>query len=158
LPTYGDSDLDETALFEAVHNLHRINLVGTNEKFEHYLVVLAYYMGWQPPQIAPQKNLSQQKYIIDPRVEGESFEAYLKKLTTYDQRLYQNALEIFERDVQNLLQLVRNRRHGEFGEDALTWDAFEKFVRQIPASNKPPMRLRSQLSNVKRFVKSVLNG
>jgi hypothetical protein len=158
LPTYGDTELNDAALFNATQNLRYINLVGTIENFQRFIILLTFYLGWQPPQEIPRKNLSQQKYSIDPAVEGDTFEAYLQKLTAYDQKLYQYALEMFEREVKNVLHIAYNRFPELSGFTSMDWDPFEQFVRQQPGSSKPNKTLRDRLSGYKRVAKSKLRG
>ncbi len=160
LPTYGDTELDESYQYAAIQNLHRINLAGTIEKFDQFLLLLAFYMGWQPPSKTPRKNLSLNKYSIDPVVEGEEFIINLEKLTRHDNVLYKTAQDIFTREVQNTFQLICSQFSDIVQIDFLAepdekaWEAFSNFIKQKGKKSKRLQPLSLHLSKIKRFAKN----
>ena len=106
LSIYGDIDLSLEHLNQAILNLCEFNLVGLVEKFEQSLILLAYYMNWQPPPKTPRQNPSDKKYFLNLETADDEVKERFARLIYYDQKLYCAARRIFDRQTRDVIQFI----------------------------------------------------
>ncbi|GEM_PF-6116377 len=107
LPFHGEVDLVEAHLHRAIVNLSSFDLIGLTEQYEQTLLLLAFFMGWEPPQKVEMLNVSEKKYFIDLDDADEQVRARIQRLTRFDQLLYRQGLTVFERQLRNMLSILR---------------------------------------------------
>lgn len=156
LPVYGETELSEAHLEEAIANLQKFNLVGILEKFEQSLLLLAYYMNWRPPKKMPYNNPSRKKYFLDMESAGEEIKDRVHRLTRFDQKLYDAALEMFEHQKQKVFEEL-TREYPEFisssGNESQQWEYLSKLqnTKGKKAVYKPKQSLRKKLKTLLRL-------
>ena len=106
LPFHGETVVADRHLEMAVFNLNRFNLVGITERFYDFLLLLSFYMGWEPPERMPRLNQSKKAYARDLDHADQAITSRLESLTHYDQILYRIANQMFESQFKNMVKLL----------------------------------------------------
>jgi hypothetical protein len=107
LPFHGDVDLTESYMQAALLKLNTFDAIGLTERFDDSIVLLAYYMGWRPPQKRRALNVSDRKHFIDLETADDAIVERFDRITRFDNWLYANAATIFERQIRNMLVVLR---------------------------------------------------
>jgi hypothetical protein len=111
LPFHGDVDLTEKHLREAIKKLNSFDVIGLTERYYDSILIIAYYLAWMPPPEEQRLNPSDKKYFIDIENVDEEVKRVFKKITQYDNALYEQAQTIFEKQVRNMLSALRVEFH-----------------------------------------------
>lgn len=96
--------VDESRLEEALARLEKIDLVGTTERLDDFLLLLAHRMGWAPAPQAPRLNPGRPEALARFDNAGEDLQRQIARLTRLDRRVYAAAEEKFSRAFGAMLQ------------------------------------------------------
>ena len=107
LPFYGEVDLTESHVKEALLKLSSFDVIGITERFYESILLISFLMGLIPPEQENKKNISNKKFFIDIDNADEEIKRWFRKLTFFDNLLYKYACGIFERQIRNMLVILQ---------------------------------------------------
>jgi hypothetical protein len=116
----GTKEVDESQVPDGLARMAGVDLVGTTERLYDFLLVLAFTMGWEPPQRAPRLNTGRRAYFIDPEAAGEELQKRFRRLTRFDELVHRQAEIILETRFRAMVRVLADTGSGLAAGGALT--------------------------------------
>jgi hypothetical protein len=107
LPINGNVEISSTQICDALRKLNLVDAIGLTERFSESLFVIAFYMGWKSLQSKSKHNVSKQRFLIDYQNADTEVKMRLWQLTRFDCLLYNQAQVMFEKQLRNILTIIR---------------------------------------------------